>query len=236
MAKRLLGPPAIFMLAIFLCACAHMQDNALDKPLNEYLISNSISITCTMDSLAQNDEYVKLVSGAPELGGAVAEIGADEYSAPNNAVLITVPDTTADAAIKNMAGELDLSEEAYEQAVARMLSAVPNMINAQQGAMSLAAASALNANEVLRQHKDFAANTYVVLAYDNRGSVTLFRKSAEGTITASSTFLFFNEELKTALAEETIFDYFFQLYSIGGFEVEYVAGDTIAGYQMGNAS
>jgi hypothetical protein len=209
MAKRVLGPPAFFVLAIFLCACASVQDNALNKPLNEYLISNSISITCMMDILAQSAEYMKLVSGAPELGGAVAEIGADDYSAPNKAVLITVPDTTADAAIKNMAGELDLSDDAYEQVVARMLAAVPSMINAQQGAMSLAAASVLNANEVLRQHKDFAANTYIVLAYDNRGSVTLFRKSTEETITASSTFLFLNEELKNALTEETVFDYFF---------------------------
>lgn len=160
----------------------------------------------------------------------VTEIGADEYTAPNQAVLITVPDETVDTVIKNMAAELNLSDDAYEMAVTKMLLSVPGMINAQQGVTAVAATSLLNAGKAFRQHKELTANAYVVLIYDNHSSITMFRNAADGITSASATFLFPSDELKKAVTDETVFDYFSERFGISEFEVEYITGDTIASY------
>lgn len=62
--KKILSRMSMFLtLLIWLCACAPAQDNMSNESLNEYLISNSIDMTCAMDSMAQSTEYIELVTG-----------------------------------------------------------------------------------------------------------------------------------------------------------------------------
>jgi len=131
-----------------------------------------------MGSFAQSPEYIQLFfGGQTELAELIVEIGADDYTFPNKAVLIKVPDETMDSLIKDMAGELNLPDEAYEIAVTRMFLSIPNMVNSLQGANILAATGILNVSKAFQAHEDFTESTYVILIYDNHNSVSAIRRS-----------------------------------------------------------
>lgn len=184
-----------------------------------------------MDSLAQNSGYISMTSGAPDLIELVTAIGADDYAAPNKALLIKVTDAAVDSIIKNMVGELNLQGDAHEMVVTRMLSSVPSIVNAQQGINTLAATSTLTVGKAFQQRNDFTGNAYVILIYENYNSVTFLRNSDEGITSASATFLFLADDMKKSVTDETVTDYLSEKLNIKGVEVEYIDGDTIAGYK-----
>ena len=231
MKKNISTISMFLMVLMLLCACADTPNNLSDMPLNQHLITKSIELTCTMDSLAQSDEYMMLISVQPELNDIIAKIGNDEYKAPNKAVIIKVSDEAIGSIIWGNIGELNLPDDAYEMVVARMYSSVPSMINAQQGVTTLAATSVISVGKAFQQHRDFSNNTYVVLIYDNYSSVTVFIKSGEGTISASTTFLFLPDDIKRTVTEETAADYLSQEFNISGIEIEYIDGEKIAEYK-----
>ena len=196
---------------------------AYGKTLNEYLISNSIKLTRIIGSFAQSDGFIELhISGAPYVTDIIKAIGAYDYTYPNGAVIIRVPDRIIDFLIENMAGELDLPDDAYELFVTRMFLSVPNIINSWQGVSILTAASILSANKSFHSHKDFYESTYVILIYDSHSSITSFRKSSEGIITASSTFLFLSEVMEGILIENRVVEYLYEIFDITGFSVEFI--------------
>lgn len=231
MKKHILSISVIIVLSILLCSCSQVQDNVSNQQLSEYLVKNSITLTSTMDSLAQSTEYINMTSGSPDLIEIVTSIGAEDFTAPNKAVLIKIPDTTIDSIIKDMAGELNLQGDAYEMVVTRLCASVPSIINAQQGVNTIAVTSILNVSKAFQKHRDFTDNTYVILIYDNYNSVTFYRNSVEGITSSSSSFLFLTDDMKKALTDETASDYLSQEFNINGIEVEYIDGDAIANYK-----
>ena len=219
------------MVLVLLCACSNTPNNQSDIPLNQHLITKSIELTCAIDSLAQSDEYMALISAQPELNDLLTEIGNDEYNAPNKAVLIKVSDVVISAIMSGDIEELNLSDDAYEMVITRIYSSVPSMINAQQGVTILAATSMISGGKAFQQHKDFSDNTYVVLIYDNYSSVTVFIKSNEGITSASTTFLFLSDDMKRAITEETVAEYLSQELNISEIDIEYIDGKKISEYK-----
>jgi len=232
----------LLALAMLFCVCTNTQNIVNNIPLDQQQITQSIELTCIMGSIAQSEEYMQMLSAQPEWRGLIKELGAEDYSAPKKAILIKISDETVNmflgAAIEALTGQtgaemLDLSEEAYEMVQSRMLSSVPSIINAWQGVEKIAVSSMLTVNKTYQQHKDFSDNTYVVLIYDNYDSVTFFRNSGDNITSASTSFLFLNDEMKTAAEKEDMLAYIFgQLGVIDGIEIDYIGGDTIAEYRQ----
>lgn len=239
MKKKVLGISAVFVLSALLWACSNKQDKEYNEGLDEYLISKSIEFTCMMDSLAQDTEYISLVTPNPDITEFITEIGSYEYIAPNKAVLIKIPDMILESILKDTVGEFDFAEDVHELVMARSASSVPNMINAQKGADKIAVSSILNVSKPFQQYQDFTGSIYVVLLYDQYSSATFFRNTDEGITTAASSFLFLNDDLKNTLEEETLFDQLSQLLNAAGIktnyldeiEVVYIDGEKIAEYK-----
>ena len=198
-----------------------------DMPLNKRLISQSIELTVTMGSLAKSDEYIKLLSLQPDINDFVTKMGDDDYTAPKKAVLIKVSDESLMSIIEKYAGKLDLPESANEILVSRMFMFLPNYVNALQGAGAITAASMLSAGKTLRLREDFYDNTYVILLYENNSSITCMRKNGEDTISATSTFLFLNEEMMSAVSDETIAEYIRKQLGNVKVGIEYIEGDAL---------
>ena len=230
MKKRITGVSVLIVLSILLGACSPVRNSIDDKLLNGFLIQNSIGLTSIMGSFAQCPEYLGLFFTDSELFEFVAEIGTGDYTSPNKAVIITVPDAAVDAIIEEVAGELDLPDDAREMFVARMMAGVPGIVNSRKGVTAIAAASVLSAGKALLAHEDFAENTYVILVYDNFNSVTFFGRSSKGTVLVSSTLLFLDGDELDAITERTVADYL-EMFGISRVTVEYFYEDTLANYK-----
>ena len=230
MRKSIVSVVALLVLSMLLAACSPVQGSAPDKALNSFLIQNSVRFTSIMGSFAQSPEYLSLFFSDPELFEFVAEIAADDYTYPNKAVIITVPDATVDAIIEEVAGGLDLPDDAREMFVTRMMAGVPGILNSHEGVMAIAATSVLSASKAMLAHEDFTENTYVILVYDNFNSVTFFGKSSESIVSASSTFLFLADDMLDAVSERTVSGYL-EMFNISGAAVEYLYGEALENYK-----
>jgi hypothetical protein len=177
---------------------------------------------------------MKLFMGASaELDEYVVKIGASNYTLPNKAILIHTPDKELTSAVKYLEDNFYLPDDANarEAVMQKLCFGVPNIINAQYEVMAVAAVGILSTGELIRHDGDFAGTTYVVLIYDSYGSVTTFRKSGEGVVSAYSSFISLTGELKKAAAGETVTEYLSKMFNADKIEVEYVDGDGIEKYR-----
>jgi|GEM_PF-6883535 len=202
-------------------------------PLTQHLVSESIALTCLMDELAESEEYMSKAAsqGDTELRDIIAGIAEASYELPNEAVLLRISDAVLDEFLHTYVGKLELSAVAIETVRGRVLSTIPYTLNARQSMSSAAGTSVLSVSKMFIAHKDFAVSTYVILLYDGHASATLIREMGDEIAGANAMFVFFDADMQAAIQSRMAEEYFVQVMSIGGIEIEYISGEAIAAYR-----
>ena len=169
-------------------------------PYEHAYIQKSIYLTNIMINVAKDGDYMKLFTVDPSMENFVELYGTIDASMLNRAIVLNFSNFVLDEAIEKAAeGEVKLSADLAQRMRARVLPLLPNLLNVENGSLSLAFLSTIQQNDAFIKPAGHLAegNILVVLLYGSGSSVTnktfislvSFRDSMEGTIIGSAGFV-----------------------------------------------
>jgi hypothetical protein len=176
-----------------LIACNSNSEKA--TKLNEFLITEGISLTCDMDELAQSSEYLDLMTTSESYRQIIDEITSQDYEKPETVYIMEFPHDV----LLQMVNELDkinISDDILEKLSHKINSSIfANMINASYGSEMLAATSMITWEKSYIQPDGWTNNTMVLLKYPGEfSSIVSFVQSGNDVITGSSIYIKNNDE------------------------------------------
>ncbi len=188
--KKRVCMAALLLLSLFILpACA--KGEAQPKEINGFFITEGVALTGEMKELGQSKEYVALMSSAGTLTGVIDTMTSQEYATPEDVYLVKLTDDALSKAMGALSGKDKIDSNLMEILRSKINGAVfANMLNANSGSETVAAASMLSWGKSYIQPKDWAENTLLLLKYPGEfSSIVSFNQSGEGVISASSMFV-----------------------------------------------
>ena len=222
------------LLTLLLSSCANISGNnhtqTDEETLREFLISNSLKLTLLLDIMAESDEYIRVFTMANEILDFARDIGDAEYSAPGEAVILSMPNNELLTLIDEHT-DIDMQDELLERLLKRFFTSVPaSIINGLHGSTVLAASSILTVGESFIRPEGFSDNTCVILNYPDVATFTMFTITGDDIISASTTVVLLTEEMKEAISDRDIENFLFDEFGIRGISFVYVSRDEISDY------
>ncbi len=181
---------SLIMLSVFmLVACSNHAEKPED--LNGFLITEGVALTCEMDELAENKEYLALMSASETLGQIMNKMASQDYSIPEKVYLIKSPDDILLQAMRSFSGEINISDTTMEKLKYKINGSIfANMINASYGSETIAATSMIAWGKSYIQPKGWSDNMILLLEYSGEfSSIVSFVQSGDGVISGSSVFV-----------------------------------------------
>ena len=181
---------SLIMLSVFmLVACSNHAEKPED--LNGFLITEGVALTCEMDELAENKEYLALMSASEALGQIMNKMASQDYSIPEKVYLIKSPDDILLQAMRSFSGEINISDNTMEKLKHKINGSIfANMINASYGSETIAATSMTAWGKSYIQPKGWSDNMILLLEYSGEfSSIVSFVESGDGVISGSSVFV-----------------------------------------------
>lgn len=206
MRKRIRLTAFIVWGLFLLTACAAPAKEPAD--LNGFLVKEGVTLTRTMDALAQSKQYVSLMATSESLRPIIAEVAAADYGTPENAYLIPLTDDALLQAINAIVGDAQIPSDVLHVLKYKINASVfANILNGSYGSETVTAMSILTWGKSYIQPAGWSENTLLILEYSGSfSSMVSFVQSGEGIISASSIFVKNGEKDIRALLEEYLGD------------------------------
>lgn len=152
---------------LILAACSNGSEKAAD--LNDFLITQGVSLTCEMDELAESEEYLALMTSSETLGQVVKEMASQDYSSPENVYIVKLPTEVLLQGISGLSDDLKFSDSLLEKLKYKINGTVlANMINATYGSETVAATSMTAWGKSYIQPKGWSDNTMLLPSIPER--------------------------------------------------------------------
>lgn len=189
MNKKLYFTVMILSGILMLSACSGPLKKPVD--LKEFFITMGVALTHDMDELAESKEYISLMSASDTLGKVIDRMASQDYSAPENAYLLKLPDDVLVRAMQNFPTQMNISVSVMEKLRYKISGSVfASKINAGYGAEMIAAASVTSWGKSYIQPEGWSENMVLLLEYKGEfSSIVSFMQSGEGVISGSSVFV-----------------------------------------------
>lgn len=180
----------LIISSVFMAAdCSDYSRNPADP--GRFLITEGVALTCDMDELAENEEYLALISPSGSIRPVIDKMAAQDYSMPENAYVIKMTDDILLKLINSFSGETNISKETMERLKYKINGSIfANMINASYGSDIIAAAAMTTWGKSYIQPEGWSDNVMLIFEYPGEfSSVVSFIKSGDGVISGSSVFI-----------------------------------------------
>lgn len=183
--KRLIATIALATSFLVLTSCS--KSNTVDNNRTS-LYQKGLELTNQMDNLAESEDYITLISASTEMTKIIKEIGDADYSKPIAVYEIDGIDT-AYMELLTVQYKVTLSDEIEKIARDRIASAVAPQINAQKGAMFLAASSCINVSDSFIFHGLEQQKTYFFIYDNGYHSIVTFTPHDNNIVEAKANFV-----------------------------------------------
>ena len=184
----------------------NVDGDAADESIQEMMpyehayIQKSIYLTNQMIIAAKDVDFIQIFTSDPDMIEYLKQYGTINESMLKRAIFLEFSNSTLDAAIVKAAeGEYKFSEDLLDRLRGRMLPILANMLNAENGSLSVASLSTIQQGDAFIKPENFDAdgNILVILLYDSNTpdanktniSFVAFRDSKESTIIGSACFV-----------------------------------------------
>ncbi len=173
---------------ITLAACGNYSKKSED--LNKFLIKEGVALTCNMDELAESEEYLALITPSENIGQIANKMASQEYSKPENAYLIKMPDDIL-TRVQGFPKDLKISDNLMKMLRSKVNGSVfANMVNASYGSEVVAATAITSYGKSYIQPEGWSDDMILLLEYPGEfSSIVSFVQSGDGVISGSSIFV-----------------------------------------------
>lgn len=184
--------------SLFLFGCS-----AKEKQNTATLYQKGLEIVEKMDLTAECGDYISLVSSSLELNDLIDDIAEKDYTKPDTVYQVTIKEEAVKEILSLAAEEnLQIPEEILPAVYRRLVSSVPNILNAAEGSAALAVTSILTA-DIDFLYKDLTDYTiYLYLYQDAYSAVVVFSPMEDGIVRATGSFLVGDQLLWNFTPEE----------------------------------
>ncbi len=196
--KKMMITTAIVIASLLTTSCSSKNSVSLYQ--------KGLELTNKMDTLAESEDYITLISMSTEMKELIKEIGDSDYSNPKTVYEIDGIDT-AFMELLTQQTEVTLNKEIENIAKIRFSTAIASQINAQKGSMYLATSSCitLSDNFILKGLEQ--QKTYLFIYEDGYNSIVTFIPYAENIVGATANIVI-NESLSQVESTEEVIDFF----------------------------
>lgn len=176
-----------------LLPCATAAATQRDMENDALLLQESQALALFMDALAKSD-FIRLMTSSPEIVELTQAITAQSYDAPTSAVVMEIDGMRwlePLLAQEDGPGIAALPSDIQAFVAHRVVSSLPSMLVAQQGAVTLAAVSQLAVMRSYALPQGMQTDTVVCLQYgEGEYSVMVtFTQTGDGTMTANALYV-----------------------------------------------
>ncbi len=181
------------------------------------LYRDSLELAGLLEEMLRSPEYFALMGGSDHLGEVIIPLMRSDLSEPESAYLITLSEDALPLLMDTAEVDMeDFSPGLRKFLERRMFQSMPTMLNSQQGAETLAAASILTVSQTWAG-ESLEESCYVVLHYPDACPVMASFWGGDGLTEGTATLL-----IGTALEEDSIPDVakLFQQLGIAGMHVQ----------------
>lgn len=208
---------AIGAAAVLLGGCS----NGPKKTVSLY--DRGLEIVKRMDTMAETEEYAKIMTSSQEILDIIKEIGAGDYSQPKAVYEVKLSEASAEMLFSSFGGSMDaLSQELKGELLYRMTSSIPTMFSAMAGAETLAAISLITADDYFIE-ESVSGNLLYFYIYDSEccGAV-VFSGHEDGIVSAKGAMIK-NEALRQVSDLEEITQWLAENAGLMGVEIKEVS-------------
>lgn len=186
--KKLVSTALALVMVASLSACGIKDGEVPGKTLYGY----GQDVVALMVEVTRSEEYVQAYTSSPEINEILQNIGAGEYTTPKAVYSITMSEETL-LEIAEM-GNLDgASKELQDNMKGRVLGSVMTQVNALAGVNNLAASSVCSMGKTFVSDEEVDNQIYLY-TYDNgRPIAVTFVAGEGGAVSASGTFVIYDE-------------------------------------------
>ncbi len=181
------------------------------------LYEHSLELAGLLEEMLRSPEYFELMGGSDHLGEVIIPLMRSDLSEPENAYLITLSEDALPLLMDTAEVDMeDFSPGLRKFLERRMFQSMPTILNSQQGAETLAAASILTVSQAWAG-ESLEESCYMVLHYPDACPVIVSFWGGDGLMESTATLL-----IGTALEEDSIPDVakLFQQLGIAGMHVQ----------------
>lgn len=185
---------AVVLSAVMMMSVAACGSSEQTTPENS-LYEQGLSVVSLMVEMTRSEEYVQLYTGSSEILEIVQGIGTGDYGTPKSVYALTVSNENLLEMLLGMAelNNVNLSEELKSSLESRVLGSLITRINGMSGASNLAASSVCTMGKTF-VNKDVTENQIYIYTYENAKPVAVtFTMGEDGSISASGTFVLYDE-------------------------------------------
>lgn len=203
------------MLIVLLGGCSAKGQNT-----DTLLYTKGLKLVHRMDMMAENEEYIKLLSASTQLEEVIREIGEDNYSEPNAVYKITIPKGVA-ASVFVHDEITEIPEELKIEIEKRFIATISSRINALKGSLVLAASSVVTSSDSFI-HEGLINNTLYIYLYEGKYSAMVsFFPGNENIVGASGGFVI-NDSLNQISSDSEMSEWLKENVSLVDCEIEKV--------------
>ena len=172
---------------LMLTACS-TETTTTNNPSLEH---KGLELIAEVDTLAENEEYIKLFSGSPELEAIISDIAKEDYSSPKEIFII---EDLEEIVLQNMLMGESLSEDVRDIIKGRLVHVLPSQINAMGGVNNIAATNILAHGDNFIFDGLNTDTTYLYTFNSSYSFMVTFAPNNENIVNANVTVVI-NEEL-----------------------------------------
>ena len=176
------------IMVLSLSACSNNESNAETKSL----YAQGLEVVHLMSEMTQTEEYVDIYTGDSEIKTIIQNISTGDYSSPKAVYAISISDDNL-AAMAELDGLENASEELKTFLMNRVLGSLMTQINGMSGVEKLAASSVCIVGKTF-VNENATDNVIYLYTYENALPVAVtFTVGEDQTVSASGVFVMYDE-------------------------------------------
>ena len=154
-----------------------------------FALKKGVQLTQQMDRLAENEDYISLMSASDDIARIAQALGARDYSRPTGALF--APLTQQDVAdFLKTYGDITLPEDILTLRLPQLLANIPNTWVSKQGVANLATNSLLCVRQWYTAPKGWSDHALLLLTYEgDTDALITFASNGEGVLEVTTTFV-----------------------------------------------
>lgn len=175
----------LMLLIICLSGCSNDSSAAPSS-----LYAHGLEVIQLMSEMTRTAGYVDAYTANDEIKAIIDNLKVEDYASPKAVYAITVTDEAL-AAMAELNGIEDMSDELAAFLNQRTLSVIISQINGMGGAMNLAAGSICAASKSFVDAK-MSEDVIYIYTYDDAVAAVTFVKGEDGAVYANGTFVMYD--------------------------------------------
>lgn len=213
--KKLIATIALASSLLVLTSCT--KSNTEDENNTVTLYQKGLELTVKMDNLAESEDYIALISASTDMAEIMKDIGYEDYFKPLAVYEIDGIDSAyIELSLDHM--EVTLSDEIEKIVRDRIAFAVASQMNAQKGAMFLAASSCITVSNSFIYKGLEQQKTYLFIYGNGYQSIVTFIPYDDNVVEANANFVC-NEILSEVKKAEDIESFFLSSMGLSNLNV-----------------